>query len=94
MEEEEEIVRRAQATSSARERRSNQCSVGADVQFRTPPKQVKRRRFSDSALVIQVGDDDESGNGFGLMIDISDNLLGSDRSKKVSFHVPAVAGVW
>ena len=60
LEEEEEIVRRAQATSSARERRSNQ------------PKQV-RRRFSDSALVIQVGDDDKSGNGFGLMIDISDN---------------------
>jgi hypothetical protein len=60
LEEEEEIVRMAQATSSARERRSNQ------------PKQV-RRQFSDSALVIQVGDDDESGNGFGLTIDISDN---------------------
>ena len=44
---EEDIERRAQATSSARESWSNRRSVGADVQFHTPPRQVKRRRFSD-----------------------------------------------
>jgi len=44
LEEEEEIERRAQATSSAREMRSNRRSVGDDIE---DDVQVKRRRFSD-----------------------------------------------
>ena len=69
--EEEERERKIQAVASARERRSNRRSSADNNPFHTPSRQVKKRRFSDSELVIQGGVDDLSGNGIGRIINIS-----------------------